>query len=66
MLLFEEVLRAADRGVRVRLLLDDLNIEGLDPRSRCSTAHPNIELRLYNPFTSRGRAGSASSATSSG
>lgn len=52
-LLFEAVLRAADRGVRVRLLLDDLNTAGLDPTIAALDAHPNIEVRLYNPFVQR-------------
>jgi len=53
-LLFEEVLQAAERGVRVRLLLDDLNTEGTDPTLALLMSHPNVELRLYNPFVGRG------------
>ena len=56
-LLYEEVLRAAERGVRVRLLLDDVNTEGLDPIFALLDAQPNVELRLYNPFTGRGSRG---------
>jgi putative cardiolipin synthase len=56
-LLYEEVLRAAERGVRVRLLLDDVNMEGLDPVFALLDAQPNIQLRLYNPFTGRGSRG---------
>jgi len=41
---------AARRGVRVRVLLDDLNTAGADDALLCLTRHPNIELRLYNPF----------------
>ncbi len=52
-LLFDELLRAAERGVRVRLLLDDNNTAGLDPLLARLNAHPNIELRLFNPFTVR-------------
>ncbi|HPW05188.1 MAG TPA: phospholipase D-like domain-containing protein, partial [Dokdonella sp.] len=52
-LLAREVYRAAERGVRVRLLLDDMNAEGLDPKLMTLDAHPNIELRLYNPFRNR-------------
>ncbi len=48
-----EVYLAAERGVRVRLLLDDMNAEGLDPKLMLLDAHPNIELRLYNPFRNR-------------
>jgi putative cardiolipin synthase len=53
-LLAREVHAAAERGVRVRLLLDDLNAQGLDPAMMALDAHPNIELRLYNPFRNRG------------
>jgi cardiolipin synthase C len=53
-LLYEAVLRAAERGVRVRLLLDDLNAEGLDPLFALLASNPNLELRLYNPFVGRG------------
>ena len=52
-LLFEALWRAAERGVRVRLLLDDLNTEGLDPTIAALDAHPGIEVRLYNPVTQR-------------
>ena len=53
-LLFEALWRAAERGVRVRLLLDDANTGGLDATLAALDAHPNIELRLYNPFVYRG------------
>ncbi len=53
-LLFEALWQAAERGVRVRLLLDDNNTAGLDPTLAALDAHPNIELRLYNPFLQRG------------
>jgi putative cardiolipin synthase len=52
-LLFEALWRAAERGVRVRLLLDDLNTGGLDPVIAALGAHPNIEVRLYNPVVIR-------------
>lgn len=52
-LLGREAYRAAERGVRVRMLLDDMNAEGLDPQLMALDAHPNIELRLYNPFRNR-------------
>ena len=52
-LLFEALWRAAERGVRVRLLLDDVNTKGLDPILAALDAHPNIEVRLYNPFVQR-------------
>ena len=53
-LLFEALWQAAERGVRVRLLLDDMNTGGLDPTIAALDAHPNIEVRLYNPFVQRG------------
>jgi len=53
-LLFEEMLRAAERGVRVRLLLDDVNTKGMDPTFALLDAQPDIELRLYDPFIGRG------------
>ncbi len=49
MLLFEALWRAAERGVRVRLLLDDINTGGQDATLAALAAHPNLELRLYNP-----------------
>src|SRR6185503_10460937 len=52
-LLFEALWQAAQRGVRVRLLLDDLNTSGLDPMLAALDAHPNIEVRLYNPLVQR-------------
>ncbi len=52
-LLFDELRSAADRGVRVRLLLDDNNTAGLDPLLAGLDEHPNIEVRLFNPFTVR-------------
>jgi putative cardiolipin synthase len=53
-LLFEALLKAAERGVRVRLLLDDINTGGLDPIIAVLDAHRNIEVRLYNPLAQRG------------
>jgi putative cardiolipin synthase len=52
-LLLEALWRAAERGVRVRLLLDDMNTGGLDPTIAALDEHPNIEVRLYNPFAQR-------------
>ena len=53
-LLVELLLQAADRGVRVRILLDDLDTSGKDFGLVSMNAHPNIEIRLYNPFANRG------------
>lgn len=52
-LLAHDVYQAAERGVRVRLLLDDMNAAGLDPQMLALDQHPNIEIRLYNPFRNR-------------
>lgn len=52
-LMFDELRAAADRGVRVRLLLDDNTTSGLDGVLAELGAHPGIELRLFNPFTIR-------------
>ena len=52
-LLFQALHDAADRGVRVRLLLDDNNTPGLDPILAALDSHRNIEVRLFNPFVIR-------------
>ncbi len=52
-LLFEALWQAAERGVRVRVLLDDMNTGGLDPTIAALDGHPKIEVRLYNPFVQR-------------
>ncbi|MET3494682.1 phospholipase D family protein [Variovorax boronicumulans] len=41
---------AADRGVRVRLLVDDLYTAGADPLFSSFASHPNVEVRFFNPF----------------
>ncbi len=53
-LLLEALHQAADRGVRVRLLLDDDGIpSSLDDTLASLQARPNIEVRLFNPFVIR-------------
>ena len=52
-LLLDALRRAADRGVRVRLLLDDNNTAGLDEILAALDAHKGIEVRLFNPFRRR-------------
>jgi cardiolipin synthase C len=52
-LLMEELLAAADRGVRVRLLLDDNTTAGTDHMLLAAAAHANVEVRLFNPFILR-------------
>ena len=49
-LFVDQLLKAADRGVRVRLLVDDMDMEGRDLGSAVLDAHPNIEVRLFNPL----------------
>jgi putative cardiolipin synthase len=54
-LMFDALRRAADRGVRVRLLLDDLTTRGgLDGTLAALGAHANVQVRLFNPFRHRG------------
>src|SRR5690606_19408348 len=52
-LLFEALIDAADRGVRVRLLLDDNNTVGMDEVLAALDSHQNIQVRLFNPFVYR-------------
>ena len=52
-LMMREVIAAADRGVRVRLLLDDLGVSMSDRIFHAIDRHPNIELRLFNPTRAR-------------
>lgn len=53
-LLTDAVLRAADRGVRVRLLIDDGNTLEGDEQIAALESHPQIEIRIFNPFVYRG------------
>jgi putative cardiolipin synthase len=52
-LLGEKLMRAADRGVRVRILLDDINTAETDFQFALLDLHHNIEIRLFNPFADR-------------
>ncbi|KAA0981486.1 phospholipase D family protein [Pseudomonas sp. ANT_J28] len=49
-ILVSELLHAADRGVRVRILLDDTTSDGLDRIIATLTAHPKIQIRVFNPL----------------
>ncbi|MEL7549693.1 phospholipase D family protein [Pseudomonas protegens] len=49
-MLVDELLKAADRGVRVRILLDDTTSDGLDQIIATLAAHPQIQIRLFNPL----------------
>ena len=53
LLLADRVLRAADRGVRVRVLVDDIHLSGGDASLVGYDSHPNIEMRLFNPMGAR-------------
>ena len=53
-ILAERVLRAADRGVRVRMLIDHVTTKDSDFKFARMDQHPNIEIRLFNPFANRG------------
>ena len=54
LILAERLLRAADRGVRVRLLIDDHYMtETRDANIAALDAHPNIEIRFFNPVRNR-------------
>ena len=50
-LFMDQLLKAADRGVRVRLLVDDMDLEGRDLGAAALDSHPNMEVRLFNPFS---------------
>lgn len=52
-LLLEAVIRAADRGVRVRILLDDWYLDDFQGAAGVLNAHPNIDVRIYNPYSTR-------------
>ena len=49
----ERILSAADRGVKVRILIDDSFLAGQDQSSLRLAAHPNISYRVYNPYGRR-------------
>lgn len=52
-MLLQNIYDAAKRGVRIRLLLDDNGIDRLDRELALLNTHPNIEIRLFNPFVLR-------------
>ncbi len=47
------ILSAADRGVRVRILVDDINMSGRDSNFKMLSQHENIEIRIFNPLSNR-------------
>jgi cardiolipin synthase C len=50
----EALLRAADRGVQVRVIVDDLLVDAPDRALLALAAHPRIDIRIYNPKVSAG------------
>ena len=63
-LLIYRVLRAAERGVRVRLLVDDLSAAGKELHLDELAVHPHIQVRVFNPFYVRVRWGCRRSSSS--
>jgi putative cardiolipin synthase len=53
LLLASALLDAAKRGVRVRILIDDIHTKGKDFDISALDAHPNVEIRVFNPFAKR-------------
>ncbi|MDL1976152.1 MAG: phospholipase D family protein [Deltaproteobacteria bacterium] len=47
----DQLLKAADRGVRVRFLVDDMDLGGRDMVAAAMDSHPNLEVRIFNPFS---------------
>jgi putative cardiolipin synthase len=47
------LLSAADRGVHVRILVDDINLSGRDNNLKMLSQHKNIEIRVFNPLSNR-------------
>ncbi len=52
-LLAFHILKAAERGVKVRILVDDIGLAGYDSIIASMDAHPNIQIRLFNPLAHR-------------
>lgn len=52
-ILIDHILQAANRGVKVRMLLDDLDIASKDKSLSMINLHPNIEVKLFNPIRFR-------------
>jgi len=49
-LFIDNLYNAAERGVRVRLLVDDIDQGGRDIGAAILDSHPNVEVRIFNPF----------------
>lgn len=52
-LMLSELLKAADRGVKIRLLIDDQNGVQLDQQFQALMQHPNFNIKIYNPYKYR-------------
>ncbi len=52
-LMLSELLKAANRGVKIRLLIDDQNGTKIDKQLKALSAHPNIQIKFYNPYKFR-------------
>jgi putative cardiolipin synthase len=55
-LILDSIVRAADRGVRVRILVDDTTAKGRDVGIATIATHPHIEVRVFNPSAGRSSA----------
>ncbi len=55
-LILESIVRAAERGVRVRILVDDITAKGKDAGIAAISSHPGIEIRVFNPAAGRSSA----------
>ncbi len=53
LLLFDRLLQAADRGVRVRIIVDDIWLGSSTRNLAALNSHPNLEIRIFNPNPSR-------------
>jgi putative cardiolipin synthase len=53
LMLLDELRQAANRGVRVRLLVDDNGTSGMDENLAALDVSPNVEVRIFNPFVLR-------------
>ncbi len=48
------ILQAAERKVKVRILVDDINMAGRDSAMKLFSQHPNISIKIFNPLLNRG------------
>ncbi|MBK0063291.1 phospholipase D family protein [Acinetobacter sp. S54] len=52
-LMLKELVKAADRGIKIRLMIDDQNGNKLDQTLRALSQHPNFQIKLFNPYQFR-------------